>query len=158
MLGNKYVAIAVGILLLIVVAYNARKFFPGDKQPGSTVAHVAATARPPEHEPGAMPERIVDGEDKGQWKRDPFALKRDMQVKTVEKEPEKPPLDIRLMGIIKRDGRSHALINGKVYRIHDEFDDAIIKEIKQHSIVLLSEGEIQEVSFEDYIVVKEKAK
>ena len=158
MLGNKYVAVAVGIVLVFVLAYNANFFVSKGKQPESPVAQFAATSKPSENAPGTMPERILEKEDTGQWKRDPFALRRDVQSKTVEKEPEKSPLDIRLMGIIKRDGRSHALINGKVYRIHDEFDDAIIKEIKQHSIVLLSEGEIQEVSFEDYIVVKEKAK
>ena len=154
MLGNKYVAIAVGIILVFVIAYNANFFVSRDKQPESPVAQFAANAKPSQHEPVIMPERIPENKDKGRWKRDPFDLARDIK----KQEPEKPPLDIRLMGIIKRSGRSHALINGKVFRVHDEFDDAIIKEIKKHSIVLLSEGEIQEVSFEDYIVVKEKAK
>jgi hypothetical protein len=159
MLGNKYVAIAVGILLVIVMAYNANKFFfSKENQPETPVAQIAANSKPLEHDPGTMPERIPEKEDKGQWKRDPFNLEREIQHVAEDQEPEKPPLDIRLMGIIKRDGRSHALINGKVYRVHDEFDDAIIKEIKKHSIVLLSEGETREISFDDYVVLKEKAK
>jgi len=158
MLGNKYVAIAVGIILMLVIAYNARFFFSGNNQPASPGVKFVANSETSKHESAIMLKRMLDNEDKGQWRRDPFNLARDMQQVAEEKEPEKPPLDIRLMGIIKRDGRSHALINGKVFRVHDKFDDAIIKEIKKHSIVLFSEGEIQEVSFEDYIVVKEKAK
>ncbi len=162
MLGNKYLAVAVGILLVIVVAYNIKFFVSKSKQPeyqpGSPVAQISAQSEPPEDKPVKMPERILEKEDKGLWKRDPFNLARDIPHVAEEKEPEKPALAVRLMGIIKRDGRSHALINGKIYRVHDKFEDAIIKEIKKHSIVILSGGEIQEVSFEDYIVLKEKTK
>ena len=162
MLGNKYLAAAVGILLVIVVAYNIKFFISKSKQPeyqpGSPVAQISALSEPPKDKPGKMPERILEKEDKGLWKRDPFNLARDIPHVAEEKEPEKPALAIRLMGIIRRDGRSHALINGKVYRVHDEFDDAIIKEIKKHSIVLLSDGETREISFNDYVVLKEKTK
>lgn len=158
MLRNKYIAIAVGILVVIVIAYNFKFFVSKKSQPESPVAQVSALSEPSKHEQGKLPERILDERDKGIWKRDPFDLKRDTQHLAEEPEPEKSLQDIHLMGIIKRDGRSHALINGKVYRVHDEFDDAIIKEIKKHSIILLSDGETREISFEDYIVLKEKTK
>ena len=158
MLGNKYVAIAVGIVLMLVTAYNARSLFSKSRQPEPTVSHIAQVSRPPEHEPAVMPERITSPGDKGQWKRDPFSLARDIKIVNNEKEPEKHEPDIRLMGIIKRDGRSLALIDGKVYRVHDEFDDAVIKEIRQHSIVVILDGEPREIAFDDYVVLKEKTK
>jgi hypothetical protein len=127
MLGNKYVAFAVGIVLFLVIAYNAKFFLSKSSQPETPASHISQTSRPLEHEPGVMPERIALTGDKGQWKGDPFHLERNVKIATKEKEPEKREPDIRLMGIIKRNGRSHALINGKVYRVHDEFDDAIIK-------------------------------
>ena len=62
------------------------------------------------------------------------------------------------MGIIKRNGRSHVLINGKVYSVNDKIGDVVIKDIKKHGIVLFSDGKSKEISFEDYIVLKEKTK
>ena len=62
------------------------------------------------------------------------------------------------MGIIKRDGRSRVLINGKVYSVDDKIGDVVLKDIKKHGIVLLSDGKNQEISFEDYVILKEKTK
>ena len=63
-----------------------------------------------------------------------------------------------MIGIIKRDGRSYALINGKVYIENDIIGDAVIKEIKKHSVVLSSGEKTKEISFKDYVVLKEKPK
>jgi Tfp pilus assembly protein PilP len=80
-------------------------------------------------------------------------------VKTAKKEPEKDfAEDIQLIGIIKRDGRSYALINGKVYSEDNRIGDIVIKEIKQHSVVLASGEKTEEISFKDYVVLKEKPK
>ena len=162
MLGNKYVALAVGILLVIVVSYNIKYFVSKNRQPesptGYKTAQLSAPTETSEHKPGKLPKRILEKKDKGHWERDPFNLKTVVEIKKEQKKPEKPVRDIRLMGIIKRDGRSHALINGTVYRVYDEFEDAIIIEIKKHSIVLLSNGETKEISFNDYVVLKEKVK
>lgn len=158
MFGNKYVAAAVGIILVLVIAYNVKFFASKKNQPEPSVAQISAPLEPSKHEPVNLPERILEKGDKERWERDPFDLKTVVENKTEEKEPEKHDMDIRLMGIIKRNGRSLALIDGKVYRVHDEFDNAIIKEIKRHSIILLCDGETKEISFEDYIVLKEKTK
>lgn len=158
MLGNKYVAAAVGIILVIVIAYNFKFFVSKKSQPESTVAQISAPSESSGHKVGKLPERSIEKGDEGPWKRDPFNLKTVVENKTEEKEPEKPTKDINLMGILKRNGKSLALIDGKVYRVHDEFDNAIIKEIKRHSIILLCDGETREISFEDYIVLKEKTK
>lgn len=149
MLGNKYLAAGIGILFILVIAYNV-KFFSSKSR--SLQTPVAQNAEPKKHLlPGhiKVPERIPEKEDKGRWKRDPFGL----QMLSEEEHSE----SVHLMGIIKRDGKSHALINGKVYLVNDRVGDAIIKEIKKHSIVLLSGGKSREISL-DYTVLKEKTK
>jgi hypothetical protein len=163
-LGNKYVAGIVGILLILVIVYNAQFFMSKNKKSSPTVnAQQAFTpqrvqkpsgsdrkAEKPQSVPAAEPSIK---ENKGIWKRDPFSLQAGTDSKTSEMAD-----DIKLMGIIKRDGKSHALINGKVYGVNDRIGRTVIKEIKQHSIVIMSEGKKQEIVFDDYKVLKEKKK
>jgi hypothetical protein len=156
MLGNKYVAIGVGVLLILVLAYNFNLFTAKDKQPETVAARGTESGQRPEPSIKKIPERIVDTEDKGTWKRDPFGLQA-LSKKTTEKKSSIKD-GIHLMGIIKRDGRSHALINGKVYGINDKVGDVVIKDIKNHGIVILSDGITREISFEDYVVLKGKTK
>jgi len=166
MLGNKYVAGIVGILLVLVIAYNAQ-FFIFKKRPTTPsingeqaftpqrVQKRSGTVRQPEKpQPVAAAQPSIK-DAKGIWKRDPFSLP--LQAGTDSKTAEVAS-DIKITGIIKRDGNSHALINGKVYGVNDRIGTAVIKEIKQHSIVILSEGKKQEISFDDYKVLKEKKK
>jgi hypothetical protein len=156
MLGNKYVAIGVGILLILVLAYNFNLFTAKDKRPETVAARRTESVQRPEPAIKKIPERIVETEDKSTWRRDPFNLQA-LSKKTAEKKSAIKD-GIHLMGIIKRDGRSHALINGKVYGINDKVGDAVIKDIKNHGIVILSDGITREISFEDYIILKGKTK
>ncbi len=166
MLGNKYVAGVVGIILVIVIAYNVQFFMtknnktplsPEDMQQ-QKVSEAARQHVKPQQLPAARPS---EGQEKGSWKRDPFSVKAIKETRTAEAAD-----DIRLMGIVKRDGRSHALINGKVYAVNDRIGNAVIREIKQHSIVLLTgadgrpgrEAGLLELSIDDYNVIKEKKK
>lgn len=160
MLGNKYVAGIVGLLLFLVIVYNAQFFMSKNRQPAPVEpAHrqIQSVQKPAARSAKALAANVarpIDmSADKTPWKRDPFSLQAGADSKTAEMAD-----DIRLMGIIKRDGKSHALINGKVYRVNDRIGRVVIKEIKQHSIVVLSEGKKQEISFDDYKVVKEKKK
>ncbi len=164
MLGNKYVAGIVGILLVLVIGYNAQ-FFMSRKTSPSTPINAEQTFTPQRAQKSSTPSRQTERplpipsvdlsakEDKGVWKRDPFSLQASTDRKTTEMAD-----DIKLIGIIKRDGKSHALINGKAYGVNDRIGTAVIKEIKQHSIVILAEGKKQEISFDDYKVIKEKKK
>jgi len=162
MLGNKYIAVLVGILLVLVLAYNFKFFFSKNRAPevtGTERSKVVQHSEPVQHpEPDRKmkPERFVEKEDRNSWKRDPFGLQA-LPKKTVTKKIEIGE-GIHLMGIIKRDGRSHVLINGKVYGVNDKVGDVVIKDIKDHGIVLFSDGKSQEISFEDYIVLKERTK
>lgn len=163
-IGNKYVAGIVGILLILVIAYNVQ-FFMSKGKTSSPAGNAQQTFTPQgaQERSGSVkqPERPLPvpagqpsaKEDKGIWKRDPFSLQAGTDGKASEVAN-----DIKLMGIIKRDGKSHALINGKVYGVNDRIGSAIIKEIRQHSIVVLAEGKKQEIGFDDYKVVKEKKK
>ena len=166
MLGNKYLAVAVGLLLILVAAYNI-KFFSSKNRPAETVVTGKTEAVKPSEPIKAdgpdmhkKPERIAEAEDKARWKRDPFDLQA-AAVKKPGKKPEKKPAfseDIRLIGIVKRNGKSHALINGRVYSVNDKIGDAVITEINKNGIVLSSAGESKRISFEDYIILKEKSK
>jgi type II secretory pathway component PulC len=158
MLANKYLTAVVGILLILVVAYNV-KFFSSKK-----VAHQTPVVKKTELEKRSLPDtvkvtnRTFVQKDKHQWKRDPFGL-LPISKKTAKTETKKEfAEDIQLIGIIKRDGRSYALINGKVYSEDDRIGDIVIKEIKKHSIILSSGEKTKEISFKDYVVLKEKTK
>jgi hypothetical protein len=161
MLGNKYLVAGIGIILVLVAAYNIKFFSSKSKAPEITTvekSEAVKSSEPIKHiEPGINknPERILEKEDKNKWKRDPFGLQA--IKKPASKEPEIGE-DFHLMGIIKRDGRSRVLINGKVYSVDDKIGDVVIKDIKKHGIVLFSDGKNQEISFEDYKVLKEKTK
>lgn len=168
MLGNKYVIGIVGILLIMVIAYNAQFFMSrqnkdqkGDASQPLTSQRVKNHAVSAQHErpgdpqadtslPVAAAQPFAKG-DRTAWKRDPFSLRAG-----TDQKPAEVTYDIKLMGIIKRDGDSHALINGKVYRVNDRVDKAVIREIRQHSIVIVAGGKQQEITFDDYKVIKEK--
>lgn len=162
MLGNKYLIAGIGILLVLVVAYNIKFFFSKSRTPEITKvakSDAVKSSEPIKHIESVTnknPERILEKEDKNKWKRDPFGLQA-LQKIPISKKPEIGK-DFHLMGIIKRDGRSRVLVNGKVYSVNDKVEDVVIKDIKKHGIVLFSDGESKEMSFEDYIVLKEKAK
>lgn len=147
MLGNKYVAVGIGILLVLVVAYNVKFFSSKSRSLQMPMVKNVEPAKHPLPFTTKVPERVSVKEDKSRWKRDPFGLQ--LSGKTEYK-------GIQLMGIIKRNGRSHALINGRVYSINDRVGDSVIKEIKKHSIVLLSGGKIHEISFEAYTEGEER--
>ncbi len=161
MLGNKYVAAVIGVLLLMVIAYNFKFFISKKAQPQTAPAKLSEPLKHAEpvaggHKSGKKPERMLEKEDKTGWKRDPFDLKDDSKI---AKEITKDDISgIHLMGIIKRDGRSYALINGKVYSVNDRIGDLLVREIRKHSVVLSVNGKEHEISFEDYTVVKEKTK
>ena len=165
MLGNKYLAAVIGILLILVVAYNI-KFFSSKNRPAQPVATGKTEGvkpfepmKPDGSDMHKKPERIVEKEDKAGWKRDPFDLQPAVK-KTGKKEAEKPAFseDIRLIGIVKRNDKSHALINGRVYSVNDKIGDAVITEINKNGIVLSSGEKSKRISFEDYIILKEKSK
>ena len=101
MLGNKYIAAAVGVLLLIVIAYNV-KFFASRETPTSqTEVKTDRLQRKQTHENVEIPERSTMKMDSSTWK-DPFSVDLHASKKKF-----------RLAGIIHRDGTSLALINGK---------------------------------------------
>ena len=166
MLGNKYLAAVVGLLLILVAAYNI-KFFSSKNKPAETVAtgktgaaKPSAPMKPDGSDMHKKPERIRETGDKTKWKRDPFSLQAAAVKKAGKKEEKKSAFseDIRLIGIVKRNGKSHALINGKVYGVNDKIGDAVITEINKNGIVLSARGESKRISFEDYIILKEKSK
>jgi len=163
-LGNKYVAGAVGIILALVIAYNVQFFINKNKtaSPANVTQQVQRSGSPPQERTSVrQPEKPQPApalqssakEDKGPWKRDPFSLQAGTDGRTAGMTD-----DIRITGIIKKDGKGHVLINGKVYGVNDRIGKAVIREIRQHSIVLLAEGKKQEISFDDYKVIKEKKK
>jgi Tfp pilus assembly protein PilP len=159
MLKNKYVAAGIGILLILVIAYNIKFFLSKNQSPEIRKAERSEAVKSPESKTVQYSEiyvsknfeRILEQEDKNKWKRDPFSLK------SASKKPESGE-EIRLMGIIKRDGKSLAMISGKVYKVNDKIGNSVIKNIKKHSIILYSDGNNKEISFEDYIILKEKTK
>jgi hypothetical protein len=166
MLGNKYLAAVVGLLLILVAAYNIKFFYSKNRPAETAVTGEIGTVKPSEpiKPDGAgvhkKPERIIETEDKAGWKRDPFDLQTATVKKSEQKKEKKPAFseDIRLIGIVKRNGKSHALINGRVYSVNDKIGDAVITEINKNGIVLSSGENSKRISFEDYIILKEKSK
>ena len=161
MLGNRYVAIAVGIILTLVIAYNVQFFLGRNKPPvpQEPVYRQAATKQRPaaqqalaKTEESVKPSSHLD--DKTDWKRDPFSLRK----KEPPKKQEEPALEINLTAIIKREGNSLALIDGKVYGVNDRIGTAVITDIHRHSIVVSAGGKKQEITFNDYKVIKENKK
>lgn len=156
-LGNKYVAVTVAIILALVIAYNVQFFMTKDR-PAATAETANRLIRSKQEPAGQSSKtrstdvsRPADNRaDKTPWKRDPFSLR---PAATGDKSD-----DVKLMGIIKRADNSLALINGKVYRVNDRIGMAVIKEIRQHSIVVQVKNKKQEISFDDYKVIEEKKK
>ena len=151
MLKNKYVSIAVAVFFVLVIAYNLKFFLSRKPQPPVPSFKMESQAKPSTVKTNIKSfERTIVDKDKGIWKRDPFDL-QSAAVKTGTGE-------IQLTGIIKRDGKSHALINGRVFSVNDRVGDSVIKEIKRYSIVLSTNGAINEIYLDDYKVPKEKKK
>ena len=160
MLANKYVAALIGVLLILVVTYDVQLFLSRGKRREVAVTKKTYPAAHSDDRTYHSPEPALEKEDVNPWKRDPFGLKATEKT-AEERAAEKLAAyraEIRVTGIIKREGRSYALINGKVYTVNDRLRDAVIAEIKKHSIVLASEGIRYEISYNDYVVLKEKKK
>ena len=157
MLKNKYVSAVVALLFVIVAAYNLKFFYSR----GTTSAKPSVpSALHMKHSPMVsekqherlteQQERTPEQQGTNTWKRDPFGL----QTESGKLESG----SIQLMGIIKRNGKSHALINNGVYTTNQRIGDSVIKEIKRESVVLSTNGEIHEIYLDDYKVLKEKKK
>lgn len=154
MLRNKYVALAVGILLSCVIAYNIYFFYTKNKRAGvSEVKSKPLVAEAIYDNKYALSEKRfetrryyqrVEPKDKGEWKKDPFGIRLDESIAYG---------DLKLQGIIHREGRGYALINGKLYGIGDSIDGGKIKAIERHSVIFLRDGRTEKISFEDYIVL-----
>lgn len=136
MLRNKYVALTVGILLSCVIAYNIYFFYTPPPRP--LIAEAIYNNK------YALSEKRFEPKDKGEWKKDPFGIRLDESISYW---------DLKLQGIIHREGRGYALINGKLYGIGDSIDGGKIKAIERHSVIFLRDGRTEKISFEDYIVL-----
>jgi hypothetical protein len=159
-LTNKYVAALIGVLLILVVTYDVQLFLSRGKRREVAVTKKTYPAGHSDESTYHSPGPGLEKEDMNPWKRDPFGLKATEKT-AEERAAEKLAAyraEVHVMGIIKREGRSYALINGKVYTVNDRLRDAVIEEIKKHSIVLASEGIRYEISYNDYVVLKEKKK
>ena len=142
MLGNKYIAAAVGVLLVSVIAYNV-KFFASRENPSPQTE--VQTDRLID-EKIEIPERTIMIRDSATW-RDPFPV--DLHVSKKR---------FRLAGIIYRDGTSLALINGKAYGVNDKIENAVIRDIRNRSVVMAVGGTLKEVYIEDHNLSEEKTK
>jgi len=171
MLSNKYVASLTGILVVLAIAFNVQFFLSRSNHAKTKAGGVIKPASKESlYTRDKDWERVSQEEDRNPWRRDPFGLK-EASEKAAPKPPPKKTAEelwasklfqyndeLHLSGIIKRNGRSHALINGKVYSGDDVIGDAVIEEITAHGIVLLSEGMRYELSFHDYVILEEKTK
>lgn len=150
MLKNKYIVVAVAILFGLVAAYNLKFFYSRGK---TTAEPSIPSAVQMKHSPSVSKkqnELLPEQQETNTWKRDPFGLQTESGRSASG--------GVYLMGIIKRDGKSHALINGEVYTVNQRIGDSIIKEIKRDSVVLSANGELHEIYFDDYNVLKENTK
>ena len=157
---NKYLAAAIGILLIFAAAYNIY-FFAAKKRQQEPLPGPQATAIQQQVPVVTKPtERVKYQEDKNNWPKDPFKLQPVLPPKKTQKLSKAPDISegIHLGGVIQRNGKSLALINGRVYRINDRIGDVIIQDITKEGVVISSGDQIREISFKDYKLLKEKAK
>ncbi len=148
MLSNKYLASIVLLLLVFVIAYNIKYFSSKSTgTAGQTSANVSQAAIPPVDNTSLLSERKIIKKDSSQWKRDPFSI-----------TPQAGKTAIVLGGIINNGGKGLALINGKVYTLNESVGSSIIKEIKKESIVISTNGLINEIFITNKSDIKERKK
>ena len=155
MLSNRYLAAAVVFALIIVAGYNIQYFRNRSTRNAQQAVKTAAAGRTASLEvkdadSASKPVEVFEPADKTAWKRDPFALPR-----------TKAGADSRehhLQAVLHRDGRSFALINGRVYRQNDRVGESLLAEIRKDRVVLTTEGQKQELFLDDIIPVKEKTR
>jgi len=148
MLRNKLFIVVVGVLFAAVVIYNLNFFLKKKVPVGPQLKAVTVVLPDAQDRPGElrMTSHFQVPRDKENWKRDPFGIKEEAG-KAGQGD-----------GIIRRDGKSHALINGGVYTANQRIGGSVIKEIRRESVVLSTNGTIHEIYLDDYKVVKEKKK
>jgi len=148
MLSNKYVTAIVAVLFMIVLAYNIRFFAARIQTPGQVSSGAAAVdAAGSAGSASNLYIRLPLKKDPDIWKRDPFSM-----------EKQKSVTRYNLTGIIKRDGRSLALINGKVYGVNDRAGNAVIKSINKENIMISVYGIERELYIDKKSDIKERAK
>ncbi|MEW6715691.1 MAG: hypothetical protein AB1306_11470 [Nitrospirota bacterium] len=152
MRSNKYVAYTVLALLILVIAYNVRFFSSKntpEKEAAKSVSQPAAASPPA---PAVTHVRTILKKDSSPW-RDPFSLEK---AEKVEKKDVR--IKMRIIGIIKRDGKSLALINGRVYSINDAIGNTVIMDIKKDSVVISTNGITEEIYLSNKSAMKETKK
>lgn len=160
MLRNKYVIAAVGIILMAVIGYNIRFFLSrgpvvSSRSQVQSVQKAAVTSQTD----APVSRHEAEKKDTRAWRMDPFSIPSSFTaVSPKQAEPEEDYSwvgGLRLSGIIQKEGRGYALIDGGVYGRNDSIRSAQILDIKKHSIVLLLGRRAYEIFLDEENGMKE---
>lgn len=149
MLRNRYLAFIVAALLLGIILYNLYFFYSRGKTKGISKIEDRPPVAEAIHKRHALAEAGFEPKDNSKWKRDPFKSE-------IKSDEDISYETFNLEGIIQRDGKGYALINGRLYGIGDSINGEKVNAVERHSVILLKDGKTEKISFKDYIVLKEK--
>ena len=89
--SNKYLAAAIGILLVLVIVYNVKFLSSKKAAPQIPVVKKTDIEKRPSPDITKLANRIIIQKDRNPWKRDPFGLVQvsEIKVKTSKKRTGK---------------------------------------------------------------------
>jgi hypothetical protein len=156
MLRNKFVVMAVAVLLAAVAAYNYSFFSSkGQRKPA---APEQALRTGGEETVGAAVAPASAPRYRSVWRRDPFWYSGgvDRNRHDVRSAPKIAGTGIELTGTMTKDGKGYALINGSVYGVGDKVQNATIVEVGELYIKVRTSEGTRTIRIDNDLIEKEK--
>lgn len=148
MLRNKYVIAALGIVLLLVVAYNVAFFKTRttSRAAGAAVQSPAVTNM--QRLKVSSPSPVMTSRPADEWRRDPFwypqSTKRSAPAQHAA--ASRPSSGIRLEATMIRDGKGYAIISGQIVGMGERYGEYVVAEVGELFVRLKGPGGIKKLS------------
>ena len=137
MLRNKYAMIVVGIIFVLVAAYNIA-FFQKRGSKGAD-GYKAVTEKSP-RDKMVLSANMPLASDKAVWKRNPFGRSGGKDLRQAAEYSS-----IKVDAISVGGQKGYAIINGRMVGVGDEINGLVITAISRHSITVKDDGKKRDI-------------
>lgn len=157
MLRNKYVVAALGVVLLLVVAYNVA-FFKTRTANKNERALVQAPAVTGMQRPKvSAPPQVTTSRPAEKWRRDPFWYPQNTKhaAPAHHAAAPRPSSGLQLEAVMIRDGKGYAIISGQIVGKGERLGEYVVAEIGDLFVRLKGPGGMKKLSMTTDTSVKE---
>jgi hypothetical protein len=157
MLRNKYVVAALGVVLLLVVAYNVAFFKKRSANRNTGAVAQAPAATGTDRLKASAPPQEMTSRPAAEWRRDPFWYRQGTNRSAPARNAaaSRPSSGLRLEATMIRDGKGYAIISGQIVGVGEQLGEYVVAEIGDLFVRLKGPGGMKKLSMTTDTNVKE---